>query len=218
MSTRFSFDRQLNHLQQHILRMASMVEIAIYKSVKALTCQDVALAQEVIDGDDAIDEMFSDIEYTIIKIIATQQPIAKDLRMATTGLKIIISLERMADHAVDISKIALKLGDKKLIKPLTKINEMARLTQLMIKDGLDAYVNHDQDKARKMCLYDDDVDYYFREVYEELIVFMENDPETIRQATSLLFVCRYLERIADHATNIGEEVIYLITGHFEEMN
>lgn len=195
-----------------------MVELAIHKSVKALTYQDMALAQEVIDGDDAIDEMFSDIEYTIIKIIATQQPIARDLRMATTGLKIIISLERMADHAVDISKIVIKLGNKKLTKPLIKINEMARLTQLMIKDGLDAYVNHDHEKARKMCLYDDDVDYYFREVYEELIVFMENDPGSIRQATSLLFVCRYLERIADHATNIGEEVIYFITGQFEDMN
>lgn len=217
MSTRQTFDRQLVDLQQHILRMASMVEIAIYNSVKALTDQDITLAQKVIDGDDAIDEMLTDIEYTIIKIIATQQPIAKDLRVATSGLKIIIFLERMADHAVDIAKIVLRISDK-LIKPLVKINEMARLTQLMVKDGLDAYVNQDEQKARKMCIYDDDVDYYFREVYEELIIFMENNPASIRQATSLLFVCRFLERIADHATNIGEEVIYLITGNFEEMN
>lgn len=218
MSTRNLFDRQLVHLQQHILRMASMVELSIHNSVKALTNQDIVLAQDVISGDDAIDEMYSDIEYTIIKIIATQQPIAKDLRMATTGLKIIISLERMGDHAVDIAKIVKKLKDQKLIKPLVKINEMAKLTQLMVKDGLDAYVNQDAEKARRMCKYDDDVDYYYREVYDELVLFMENEPSSIRQATALLFVCRYLERIADHATNIGEEVIYLITGQFEDMN
>lgn len=218
MSTRYSFDRQLSDLQQHILRMASMVEMAIYNTAESLNKQDPILAQKVIDGDDVIDEMLNDIEYTIIKIIATQQPIAKDLRTAIAGLKIIISLERMADHAVDIAKITLRLADQKLIKPLVKINEMARLTQLMVKDGLNAYVSGDIEKARIMCRYDDNVDYYYREVYEELISFMESDMTAIRQANHLLFVCRHLERIADHATNIGEEVIYMVTGSLEDTN
>ncbi|AEF93258.1 phosphate uptake regulator, PhoU [Desulfotomaculum nigrificans CO-1-SRB] len=218
MSTRQSFDLQLMDLQQHILRMASLVERAIYDAVESLTRQDTVLAQKVIDSDDAIDEFLNDIEHTIIKIIATQQPIARDLRVAITGLKIIISLERMADFAVDIAKITLRLAGEKLIKPLVKINEMARLAQQMVKEGLDAYVQSDVTKARRMCGYDDDVDYYFHEVFEELIVFMKNEPRCIEQASHLLLVCRYLERIADYATNIGEEVVYLITGSMEDMN
>ncbi|GAB6180876.1 phosphate signaling complex protein PhoU [Desulfotomaculum defluvii] len=218
MSSRQSYDRQLTDLQQHILRMASFVERAIYDSVESLAKQNTILAQQVIDKDDIIDELYNDIEYTIIKIIATQQPIAKDLRLAVSGLKIIMSLERMADFAVDIAKVTLRLSGQKLIKPLVKIHEMSRMVQLMVKDGLDAYVHTDEAKARKMCRYDDDVDYYFREVFEELIEFMKKDPTSIEQATSLLLVCRYLERIADYATNIGEEVVFLITGYWEEMN
>lgn len=218
MPTRQSFDRQLVDLQQHILRLASLVERAIYDSVESLSKQNAVLAQQVIDNDDIVDEFYNDIEYTIIKIIATQQPIAKDLRLAVSGLKIIMSLERMADFAVDIAKVTLRLSNQRLIKPLVKIHEMAHLVQLMVKDGLDAYVNNDEAKARKMCKYDDDVDYYFREVFDELIEFMKKDSNTIEQATSLLLVCRYLERIADYATNIGEEVVFLITGTWEEMN
>ena len=218
MSTRLAFDRQLIDLQQHILRMASMVEKAIHDSVESLAQQDSALAKQVIAGDDLIDEFYSDIEYTIIKIIATQQPIAKDLRVAVSGLKIIMTLERMADFAVDISKVTIRLSDQKLMKPLVKIHEMANLVQLMVKDGLDAYVNNDEARARKMCQYDDDVDYYFREVFDELVQFMKADSACIEQATSLLMVCRYLERIGDYATNLGEEVVYLVTGTWEDMN
>lgn len=218
MLTRQSFDRQLMELQQHILRMASLVERAIYDSVESLTKQDTALAKKVVDSDDAIDELLNDIEHTIIKIIATQQPIAKDLRVAITGIKIIISLERMADFAVDIAKVTLRLSGQKLIKPLVKINEMAHLAQQMAREGLDAYVKSDAAKARQMCSLDDDVDYYFHEVFDELIGFMKKDPNAIEQASHLLLVCRYLERIADYATNIGEEVVYLITGQIEDMN
>lgn len=218
MSTRHTFDRQLIELQQHIIRMASLVEKSIYDSVEALAKQNATLAQQVIDNDELIDEFYSDIEHTIIKLIATQQPIAKDLRLAVSGLKMIMSLERMGDFAVDIAKIAKRLSGEKLIKPLVKIKEMAHLAELMVKDSLDAYVHNDEEKARKMCLYDDDVDFYFREVLEELIQFMKNDPNCIEQATSLLLVCRYLERIGDYATNIGEEVVFFITGHWEDMN
>lgn len=218
MPTRQSFDRKLFDLQQHILRMASLVENAIYNSVKSLTNRDVALANEVIKKDDAIDELLNDIEYTIIKIIATQQPIARDLRVAVSGLKIIISLERMGDHAVDIARIALKLADERSIKPLVKINEISGLTREMVKLGLDAYVNGDVAKARRMCEADDEVDSLYRQVYDELVRYMKEDTSTIDQATHLLFVCRYLERIADHATNIGEEVVYLVTGEWFELN
>ena len=218
MVTRNAFDRSLEELQQEILRMGSLVETAIYNSVKSLASQDVELAEQVIQGDRIIDQMELEIEDKCLKLIATQQPIAGDLRKISTGFKIITDLERMADHSVDIAKITRRLAGQPLIKPLVDIPRMAALTQQMAKDGLDAYVRGDVDLARTLNKKDDEVDHIYAQVFRELLTYMMEDPRTITQATYLLFVGRYIERIADHATNIGERVVYLVTGERPDLN
>lgn len=217
-STRHSFDRALEELQQEILRMGSLVEQAIYNSVQSLAKQNIAMAEEVIKGDVVIDHMELDIEDLCLKLIATQQPIASDLRKISTGFKIITDLERMADHAVDIAKITRRLAGQPLIKPLVDIPRMAALTQQMVKDGLDAYVKGDVELANTLNNKDDEVDHIYSQIFRELLTYMMEDPRTITQATYLLFVGRYIERIADHATNIAERVIYLVTGERPDLN
>lgn len=219
MSPRSAFDKALKELQQDILRMASLVEQAVYDSVQSLVKLDVTGAAQVIMGDEMIDELYLEIEDKCVKLVATQQPIARDLRIVITGIKILLSLERMADHAVDIARATMCLSGHPLnVKPLEYIPQMARLTQQMIKDGLDAYVHNDVEKAREMCALDDDVDYLFARAFRELINCMVEDPKVVMQSAYLLYVSRYLERIADHATNIGEAVIYLVTGERKELN
>lgn len=218
MVTRNAFDRALEELQQEILRMGSLVETAIYNSVKSLASQDLEMAEQVIQGDKIIDHMETDIEDKCLKLIATQQPIAGDLRKISTGFKIITDLERMADHSVDIAKVTRRLAGQPLIKPLVDIPRMAALTQQMVKDGLDAYVRGDVELARTLNEKDDEVDHIYAQVFRELLTYMMEDPRTITQATYLLFVGRYIERIADHATNIGERVVYLVTGERPVLN
>ncbi len=217
-STRHAFDRALEELQQEILRMGSLVEQAIYKAVHSLAVQDVNMAEEVIKGDRVIDQMELDIEDKCLKLIATQQPIAGDLRKISTGFKIITDLERMADHSVDIARITRRLAGQPLIKPLVDIPRMAALAQQMVKDGLDAYVNGDVELAKTLKAKDDEVDHIYAQIFRELLTYMMEDPRTITQATYLLFVGRYIERIADHATNIAERVIYLVTGERPDLN
>jgi phosphate transport system protein len=145
-------------------------------------------------------------------LIARQQPLARDLRVIGTGLKITTDLERMGDHAYDIAKITLAMNNQPLIKPLVDIPRMARLSQQMLKDSLEAYTTLDIALAEQVCLNDDEVDNIYHQVFRELLTYMMEDPKTITQATQLIFVARYLERIADHATNIAEWTIYLVTG------
>ena len=217
-SPRQSFDRSLEELQQEILRMGSLVEQAIYNTVHSLAVQNVDLAKNVIEGDRIIDQMELEIEDKCLKLIATQQPMAKDLRKISTGFKIITDLERMADHAKDIAKITKRLAGQPLIKPLVDIPRMAALSQQMVKDGLDAYVRGDVELANTLKSKDDEVDHIYSQIFRELLTYMMEDPRTITQATYLLFVGRYIERIADHATNIAERVIYLVTGERPDLN
>jgi len=218
MVTRTNFDQSLKAMQQDILRMGGLVEAAISQAVEALSKQDVELAQKVIDGDALIDDLEDQIDALCLKLIATQQPMAKDLRRISAGLKIITDLERMADYAEDIAKVAKKIGRQPLIKPLIDIPRMAQLAQKMVQEALDAYVQENVDLAYRMAKDDDQVDSLHNQVFRELLVYMMEDPKTITQATYLLFVSRFLERIADHATNIGEDVIYLVTGERKELN
>jgi len=215
---RHTFQGYLNDLQQEILKMGSLVEESITLSIKALSTQDQVLAQSVIDQDDRIDNMEHQIEDQCLKLIATQQPMAKDLRKIITGLKIISDLERIADHGVDIARIALRIGNEPLVKPLIDIPRMADLAQNMVKNCLDAYVNEDVAVANNLGGDDDQVDHLHGQIFRELLTYMMENPKTIKQATHLLFVSRYLERIADRATNIGEAVIYLATGNRTELN
>jgi len=218
LSTRVTFDRELRALQQDILRMGSLVEQAVYKAVEALVKRDPVLAKEVMTGDDAIDALRLDIENRCVRLIATQQPIARDLRTLVTGIKIILNLERMGDHAVDIARAAMCVCKHLPPEPMETIPRMARLVQQMLKDGLDAYVYDDINKARAMCLTDDEVDELFNHTFSALVEYMENNPHTVACVAYLLMIARYLERIADRATNIGEDVIYLVTGEWQELN
>lgn len=218
MRTRATFDQALSELQQEITRMGFYVEEAISRAVESLAKQDENMAQSVIDGDVIIDDQYQLIENKCLKLIATQQPMAKDLRRIATGLMIITDLERMADLACDIAKITIRIACQPLIKPLLDIPRMAQIAQKMVKESLDAYVREDVQLAVSMAKEDDLVDSLHNQVLRELLVFMMENPKTINQATALLFASRHLERIADHATNIGERIVYLATGERKELN
>jgi len=209
---RQSFDQELQALRQDLVHMGQIVQDSIKNAVDALARQDKALARQVMDGDDIIDGMQIDIEDRCISLIARQQPVARDLRILGTGLKITTDLERIGDHAFDIAKIVLQIGDEPLIKPLVDIPRMAGMAQSMLDASLQAYLNLDTQLAEKVCRDDDLVDQLYNQVFRELLTYMLADPKTINQASKLMFVARYLERIADHSTNVAEWVIYLVTG------
>ena len=215
---REAFHDQLEQLQSELLHMGTVVEEAIERSVRSLAEQDTALAQAVIDGDDQADELELDIEQRCLALFALQQPMATDLRSIGTALKIVTDLERMADHATDIAKVTLRLAGQPLIKPLIDIPRMAAIAQTMVREALSAYVNRDADLAYNMIARDDEVDHLYSQIFRELLTYMLEDPRTVQQATYLIFVSKYLERIADHATNLGEWVIYMVTGERKELN
>jgi len=218
LSPRQGFDNALRELQQDILRMGSLVEEAIALSVQSLVKQDQELAQRVIDGDNAIDDLEAQIEDKCIRLLATQQPMAKDLRKIGAAFKIIGDLERMGDHACDIARTTKRIGNEPFIKPLIDIPRMAEIAQKMVKQCLDAYVQESVELAQALTKDDDLVDHLHSQIFRELLTYMMEDPHTIRQSTHLLFISRFLERIADHATNIGERVIYLVTGERQALN
>jgi phosphate transport system protein len=212
VTTRQNYNQELEALRQQLLTMGQQVEQAIQSSVEALCQQDNELARQVIDGDDVIDELEVDIEDKCLLLIARQQPLAGDLRVIGTCLKITTDLERMGDHATDIAEIAIRLGKQPLIKPLIDIPVMAGLAQKMLHNSLAAYINLDIALAEQIGVDDDEVDHTYNRLFRELLTYMMEDPSTISQATQLLFVARYLERVADHATNVAEWVVYLVTG------
>ncbi len=212
------YEEKMNHLQEKLQQMGSLVEKAIAMSIEALKNQDMDLARAVIAGDDVIDNLEQAIEEKCLEVIATQQPMAKDLRRVATLFKMINDLERMGDYATSIAKITLRIEDEPLIKPLVDIPRMAVLSQKMVKESLDAYVREDVELAVAVGQDDDQVDKLFGQIFRELLTIMMENPKTITQATHLLFVGRWLERIGDHATNIAEEVIFLATGEKRNLN
>ncbi|MDW7650767.1 MAG: phosphate signaling complex protein PhoU [Bacillota bacterium] len=215
---RSEFQKSLEGLQQDILKMGSLVEENIARSVESLARQDMQLAEKVFLVEKNIDKMELEIEETCLRLIATQQPMAKDLRKIASAFKIITDLERMGDYSVDIAKVTRRIGDDPLIKPLIDLPHMARMVEDMAKNSLDAYVSEDIELAEKVGKADDDVDALHKQIFRELLVLMMENPRTISQATHLLFVSRSLERIADHATNISESVIYLVSGRRVDLN
>lgn len=215
---RTHFEKELEELHYDVLKMGSLVEEAIANSIASLVNHDTELAQKVIDDDDRIDKIEVEIDNKCAKIIVTQQPIARDLRIVLTGLKIVTDLERMADHAVDIAKTTLRIAHQNYIKPLIDIPRMAEIVREMVKMSLESYVRQDLELARAIGEKDDIVDALYKQIFRELLTYMMEDPRNIDQATQFLFVARYLERIADHATNICEWVIYLDTGEHIDLN
>jgi phosphate transport system protein len=216
--TRGSFDIGLQQIHNDLLIMGSIVEKQISKCIEALVNQDCDLAEKVIKDDDLVDNLQKEIEDKCIRLIATQQPLAQDLRTIFTTTKIVTDLERIADHAVDISKIAIRLKGEKYIKELIHIPLMADIAKKMLMLSLDAYVDGNVKKAYSTCKMDDEVDDIYRQVFGELLVIMKDDSEKVKQASQFLFVCKFLERIADHTTNICEWTVYLVTGEQIDLN
>lgn len=216
--TRNYFEQELQELQVQMLKMSSIVEETLNNAIKALKKQDVELAQQVIDNDDMIDDMEVKVEDKCLKLIALQSPLAKDLRMIATALKIITDLERIGDYAVDISKITIRLANEKYIKELIDIPRMTEIISGMLKESIDSYVDQDVVKAREVARMDDEVDGIHKQIFRELLLIMMEDPKKINQATYFLFISRYLERIGDHITNICERVIYSVTSEHVDLN
>lgn len=216
--TRNSFDLKLQQLHEDLMAMGEAVAKQIEDSIDALKKQDEILAEKVIQKDDVIDDFEEDIEDKCIKLMATEQPLASDLRRIFITTKIITDLERMGDHAVDIAKIAKKLIGETYIKELIDIPNMAKIVEKMIKDSLEVYITTDISRAHEVSKMDDQVDKLFKSIFDELLVIMRNDQTTINQASQFLFVCKFLERMADHATNICEWTIYLECGEKLKLN
>lgn len=216
--TRKGFDIELQELHNDILRMGSVVEKQIYLSIDALVKQDESMADQIINNDDIVDNLQREIEDKCIRLIAKEQPLATDLRTIFTTTKIVTDLERMADHAVDIAKIAKRLKNENYIKELIDIPRMGNIVRDMIKQSLDAYVNANVDKAYEVCKMDDEIDEIYKNIFNELIPMMTRDQKVITQATQFLFICKFLERVADHVTNVCEWTIYLVTGEQKDLN
>ena len=209
---RIRFDEQLKQLNKEMINMGTMIEESIGDAVKALMKQDVELAKKVMSGDAEIDRTERKIEDLCLRLLLQQQPVARDLRNISAALKMVTDMERIGDHATDISELAIVLSEKKYVKKLDHIEEMARETMVMLIQSLEAYVEKDLDKAQKVIAHDDVIDDLFEEVKQELIELIRNHADEGEQAVDLLMVTKYFERIGDHATNIAEWVIFSITG------
>ena len=215
---RIDLDRQLGQLQQEVISLAEIVDKATMRSVEALKQRDLTESQQLVQEDDYIDQKRYEIEDRCIDLIATQQPIAGDLRAIIALLHITVELERIGDYAEGIAKISLLMGDEPPLKPLIDIPRMAEKATTMLRNSMDSLVSRDTIKANQVLKDDDEVDLLYDQVYRELLVFMLQNPQTIQRATYLLWAAHDLERIADRATNIAERVIFLVTGKMVESN
>ncbi|SCJ06499.1 Phosphate transport system protein phoU homolog [uncultured Clostridium sp.] len=209
---RLTLTHDLDQLHQDLVEMATRAETAIEESIQALNRQDAALARSVIAGDDVVDELERAIEHRCLNILARHQPLARDLRAVSAALKVITDLERISDGATDIGEIVLRLAGQAYIKPLVDIPRMAELATSMVRDSISAYIQKDQHLAMAVTLRDDEMDAAFERILMELTHMMREHPESVAQAVDFLFIAKYLERMGDHATNIAEWVIYLVTG------
>lgn len=215
MPVRQEFQKELNKLHKDIIKMGAFIEESITNMVDALKNQDVELAEHVIKNDDLIDDMERKIERECLIIVARQQPIATDLRDIASILKIVTDLERIADHCEDISEYVIKLSAIEPVITLEHIPAMADMVKTMITDTIDAYVNKDLKLAKEIIARDDIIDKHFYDLTDKLVAVMEADSTTARACTNYLFISKYLERMADHATNIAEWIVYFVTGEIQ---
>jgi phosphate transport system protein len=221
MAVHRHFDEELDLLKQKLLLMASLAESMIFKAVKSLTDRDESRFEEVNQAEEKVNHLQIEIDDLCLKLLATQQPMATDLRFITSAMKINGELERIADMAVNITQCAAILIKQPQLKPLIDIPRMADMTQKMVKDTLDAFISRNVELARSVLTRDDEIDGLKEQIFRELLTFMLSDQSTIPRALELILVSRHLERIGDHATNIAEDVIYLTQGkdirhHIEE--
>ena len=218
MEMRTVFHKQLREIQDEILVMGSMVGKAILRSVEALKDRDINLAQHIIDDDQGINKKRFEIEERCIELIATQQPMATDLRTIAAILNIITEIERMGDYAVGIARIVILIGGEPPLKALVDIPLMAEKTTDMLNRSLDAFINRNAEAAKKIAKEDDMIDNLYDQVFRELLIIMAEDPKTITRATRLIWTAHNLERAADRVTNICERVVFIVTGKMEEIS
>jgi phosphate transport system protein len=204
------FQQELNKLKEQLLKMAGLAERAISNAIEALVRRDTPLAEKTIAEDEKINEMELLMDDLCLKLLALHQPLAADLRFITSAMRINTELERIGDLSVNIAERAISLNQEPQLKPYIDLPRMAEITQSMVKDVLDAFVNGDAKLARSVCERDDQVDALNDQVFRELLTYMMSDPKTITRAVHLIIVSRCLERIADHATNIAEGVIFMV--------
>lgn len=205
-------EEEMKHLNTLLLQMAGLVETSIRESIKSLTERNSELARKVIEEDHKINSYDVKIDEECIRLIALKQPMGKDLRFITTAMKITTDLERIADNAVNISERALELNKEPLLKPYIDIPRMREIAQGMVRDAIDAFVNEDKRLAMDVIMRDDEVDDLNDVVLKELMFIMTQDPSTVYRAMKISYVSKYLERIADHATNVAEMVVYMVKG------
>jgi phosphate transport system protein len=206
------FHEELDALKQTLLAMGALVEDQIRRVMRALVERDEALARDVIERDHQVNAYDVEVDEKCVELLARYQPAASDLRFLTTAMKIVTDLERIGDQAVNIAQRALELNLEPQLKPYIDLPRMAAKSQQMVKDSLDAFVARDAGLARDVCVRDSEVDALKEQVFRELLTFMMGDPKTIARALHLILVSRFLERVADHATNIAEMVVYMIEG------
>ncbi len=217
LHTRGALERELERIRSDILRLGSMVERAIERSIQALKDRDPDLAQQVINDDAEINQLRYAIEEHCLELIATQQPAARDLRLVIAATHLAVELERMADHAAGTAEIARRIYQEPLLKPLIDLPVMAKVAQEMIHAALDAFVAFDADAAQAVAARDDEIDNLYQQVFRELLTYMLEDPRNISRATYLLWVAHNLERIGDRVTNVCERVVFMATGKLEEL-
>ncbi|QTH46661.1 phosphate signaling complex protein PhoU [Cohnella sp. LGH] len=218
MVKRQEFDHGLEEITQLLVEMGGRTEKALIESMEALKNTDVETAKKIVQSDSELNQLEEKISEIGAKLIATQQPVAKDLRRILIAFKISSDLERMGDLAVDIAKVVIRLDGQPLIKPLLDLPRMADIVAVMIRESLHSYVTENVDLAYKSAKDDDQVDALYSQIIRELFSLMVENPKTVGQAMLLSFVGRYIERIADHATNIAESVVYLMTGKRPDLN
>ena len=206
------FDEELKDLRERLLRMAGLVEESIELAIEALKDRREEPARDVFTNEERINLLDVEVDETCLRLMALRQPMAGDLRFITSAMKITSELERMGDLAVNIAEQALNLMTLPLLKPLIDIPRMSAMARAMVKDSINAFINRDEALARNVCERDDEIDALNNQIFRELLTYMMEDSGTINRAVRLILVGRHLERIADHATNIGEDVIYLVKG------
>lgn len=207
-----AFEADLREVREKLLVMGGKVEEQIAKSMRALTERDSELGEQVMEGDLEVNRLEVDIDELCRRILALRQPAASDLRLITTGLKIVTDLERIGDEAVNIAERAIELNQAPALAPYVDFPRLAELAQEQVKKALDAFVRADPETAEEVLQSDDQLDDLFVKIFNELLGFMMEDSRTIRRATALVSICKYLERIGDHAMNVAEMVIYMVRG------
>jgi phosphate transport system protein len=206
------YDDELEDLKKQILEMGGMVERMIATAMRALTERDATLAREVLEADNAVNRREISIDALAVRLLALRQPAARDLRLIATAMKINTDLERIGDTAVNMSERALELLEEPQLKPYVDLPRMGELARNMLKNALDAFVEGDVVKAQAVRDSDDEIDDLYKQIHTELVAYMQRDPQAVNRGLKLIFIAKYLERIADHATNLAEMVTYLIRG------